>query len=1139
MSTPRPKSNERNEHWADALIRGTRMLLAPVASLKITVALFAIAVFLVFFGTIAQKSTGIWTVVQDYFYSYAVKVQVQHLFEFTKIFFGFPMKSKTEMWFWFPGGFLIGLLMFANLLFAHTLQFVNLISGVRKEVNRGSPWSRLGLLVLKRTGIYILHGGVILLLVGEWVTREGQLEQQMTIPEGGSSNFAFDTRKHELAFIDGSDPAHDRVTVVTAERLREALAKGETIRHPDLPVDVRPVYYFVNSNLDELGSPALAARALGGNPSGTGLGAKFVAWKEPEVSGVDTTNKMDVPSGYVELLEKDTDKVIGTYLVTTILPSEQIVDIAGKKTSFALRHARHYKPYRLELIDFKFERYIGTSTAKNYSSQVRLIDPEQGQNRETTISMNEPLRHRGETYYQSSFTPDEKTTILQVVYNPAAELPYISCALVTLGMIVHFGIYLVQFLIRMFTGRLGARTRAEPGAPTPQAPVVLAQGEKPLDIAGGRRPILEWLLFPAGALVLAAAYLLLAAWPTTPRSGRLDLSELARLPVVDGGRVKPLDTVARVDLRLLTHGEEYADEGKAKHSAMKWFMDTATAPKPAEGEKWLTGAHENRVFRIENDEVRKLMNLGKREGLRYSIKDIQSKFEAFDTAAKAAMTRQKAGAELDLFEVKILELRKQVELYLEVWQGQAPRLLPPGGDAEWRTPAAAREAAVDRTRVRIPAAIAARGLPSKAEDMTEEQQREFVAIFEGIAAEEGAKDEAAAIWERVRLAYKADDPQKFDKAVAELKAVSERDVPAPERRRAEFETFLNDVNLSYHCTAMYVIGAVMMLVGWLALLAAPAFGNGLRRAVFWWLVVTLIVHTANLLARMYLMDRPLVFVTNLHSSAIFIGWGIAVLCLVIELVYPLGIGNFIAAVLGFATGVVAIFLAKSGDTLEMMQAVLDTNFWLATHVSTVTLGYSATYVAGFIGLIYVALLCVPEQLMLKRVIRVGVGPTSREMELGRLIGQFLYAVICFATLLSFVGTVLGGIWADQSWGRFWGWDPKENGAVLIVLWNVLILHARWAGLVKDRGIAVLALGGNMITTWSWFGTNQLGVGLHAYGFSNKLAFGCMLTWVIHAVIIAYGMLPWRYIYSGTGKRPSAPPPVASGPPPRANRARRA
>ena len=108
---------------------------------------------------------------------------------------------------------------------------------------------------------------------------------------------------------------------------------------------------------------------------------------------------------------------------------------------------------------------------------------------------------------------------------------------------------------------------------------------------------------------------------------------------------------------------------------------------------------------------------------------------------------------------------------------------------------------------------------------------------------------------------------------------------------------------------------------------------------------------------------------------------------------------------------------------------------------------------------------------------------------------------------SFVGTVLGGIWADQSWGRFWGWDPKENGALLIVLWNALILHARWGGMVRDRGVAILAILGNMITAWSWFGTNQLSVGLHAYGFDQTLARSLVITWIAHLGLAGVGMLP--------------------------------
>ena len=163
--------------------------------------------------------------------------------------------------------------------------------------------------------------------------------------------------------------------------------------------------------------------------------------------------------------------------------------------------------------------------------------------------------------------------------------------------------------------------------------------------------------------------------------------------------------------------------------------------------------------------------------------------------------------------------------------------------------------------------------------------------------------------------------------------------------------------------------------------------------------------------------------------------------------------------------------------------MLDTNFWLATHVTTVTLATRRPTSPGC------SASCTS---------RGGCVFTTLTKEKHLALGKMIYGVVCFATLLSFVGTVLGGIWADQSWGRFWGWDPKENGALLIVIWNALILHARWGGLVKQRGMAVLAVVGIMVTAWSWFGTNQLGVGLHAYGFNKTLADGCKWTWYLPA-----------------------------------------
>jgi ABC-type transport system involved in cytochrome c biogenesis permease subunit len=230
----------------------------------------------------------------------------------------------------------------------------------------------------------------------------------------------------------------------------------------------------------------------------------------------------------------------------------------------------------------------------------------------------------------------------------------------------------------------------------------------------------------------------------------------------------------------------------------------------------------------------------------------------------------------------------------------------------------------------------------------------------------------------------------------------------------------------------------------------------------------------------------------LYSSAVFIGWGCVLLGLILEGVFRLGLGNFVAAVAGCVTLLVAQFLALKGDTFTVMQAVLDTQFWLATHVVCIALGYSTTFIAGLLGMLYILL---------------GVCTPSLTPDTGKSITRMTFGAVCFAIFFSFVGTVLGGLWADDSWGRFWGWDPKENGALIIVLWNALVLHARWGGMVKDRGLAILAVGGNIVTCWSWFGVNELGVGLHSYGFTEGVLPTLGAVASAHLLVIGLGQLP--------------------------------
>ncbi len=1065
-------------------------VLRPLASLQLTVGLFVLSLLLVFFGTLAQMNNGIWTVVDKYFWSEYVWVDFQLLVQFGQVFFNFPHDWKVAGSFPFIGGRLLGFIMLVNLLAAHALRFK---------------------LTWKRAGIWMLHFGLILLFVGEIGTRGWQVEQRMKIDQGRSTNYAFDTRNYELAFTDSSAPDTDHVTVVPATLLRQAFEKQQRVTSPELPVDVEVVEYMTNSTM--------ADPKPGENRATAGLGVDTAVVNKPEVSGVDTQQSIDLPSAYVALYKKGTDEPLGTYLVSLWFTHpnlkdhpKQAVAAGGKEYDLSLRFTRYYKPFTLHLIEFRFDRYIGTEKAKNYSSHIRLVDPEQGEDRDVLISMNEPLRYRGETFYQSSFDPEtEKTTELQVVRNPVWWMPYVACVLVGVGMLVHFGYYLVRFLIRML--------RPKPAAGS-------AAAARPGDLIRVR-PTTGDVLIPWAAFAVLALLYAGYVFGSTPRA-KLDLGEVARLPVVEGGRVKPLDTVARVKLRTITSKESFTDSGGKLRPAVQWFLDVATTSAGKSG-----GAVDYKVFRIENDQVLNMLGLKRREGLRYSLNEIvlddQTKYAKLqDAVAKAKKIDPK---QRDLFQTKVLELWDQIGAYHAFWQGESPLLIPPADGQDWRPAGSPERLAEEMTRgagARViekflgfmptdqEQLIAAGGKLPAAEKQL------LLAEIDKAGADERANalarvrelDKPAAAWMDVLAAYRTGDQDKLDAAVKAFRDQTGAAVPPAEQGRVRYEVFLNEAAPYFHCMFSYVFVFLLCVAGWGALLVKPGLGEGFRRTAFWVLFATFLVHGFSLFSRMYLMDRPLVFVTNLYSSAVFIGWTAVGLGLVVESVFRIGIGNLIAAVIGFLTSFVAHWLATSGDTLEMMQAVLDTNFWLATHVTTVTLGYSATYFAGLVGLIYVLLgVFTP---LLRKQVPLGAGPDAKLTSVGSVIGMILYGTICLATLLSFVGTVLGGIWADQSWGRFWGWDPKENGAVLIVIWNALILHARWAGLVKDRGSAVLAIFGCMITTWSWFGTNQLGVGLHAYGFSNTLAAACVVLWGVCALCSALGLVPTRFWASYDG-----------------------
>jgi ABC-type transport system involved in cytochrome c biogenesis permease subunit len=517
-------------------------------------------------------------------------------------------------------------------------------------------------------------------------------------------------------------------------------------------------------------------------------------------------------------------------------------------------------------------------------------------------------------------------------------------------------------------------------------------------------------------------------------------------------------------------------------------------------------ADDLKVFRIDNNEVLALLKLPDNQKY-YSLNQLRPQVDELEKQADRIEKIESASR--TVFESQLMKLYETLNLYqrLEI------SLKPPGSDDF-----AAELEAFQKSIGPGMAAVQARDAGQKFDPEAFNTLLGFMGGYDTVArfalpltippvdinvprnawqnigtnlmqtARTGEINPATKFYAEMVTAYRADQPDEFNRIVGEYRAWL-GDHFAPQVRKADQEFFFSTMQPFYKATVIYVLALVLALLSWFNL------SDWLRRSAFYLIALAWVIHTTGLVFRMYLEGRPPV--TNLYSSAIFIGWAAVILGMVLEKIYRDGIGCVVASFAGFVTLIIAHNLALSGDTMEMMRAVLDTNFWLATHVVTVTLGYASTFVAGFLAIIY--------------ILR-GMFTTTLSAETAKSLARMVYGIICFATLFSFVGTVLGGIWADQSWGRFWGWDPKENGALLIVLWNATILHARWGGLVRERGLMNLAVFGNIVTSFSWFGVNMLGIGLHSYGFTDA-AFKWLILFIGSQVaIILLGLLPqklWR------------------------------
>jgi ABC-type transport system involved in cytochrome c biogenesis permease subunit len=598
-------------------------------------------------------------------------------------------------------------------------------------------------------------------------------------------------------------------------------------------------------------------------------------------------------------------------------------------------------------------------------------------------------------------------------------------------------------------------------------------------------------------LLLGVVYLGSTLAPPANKT-EFDLSGFGRLPVLVDGRIKPLDTVARTSLLVLQGRQRFVAPNGASLQPVEWLLDVFFNPAVAD---------DYQHFLIENPEVLTLFGREQGSQKRFSFNELRGGLSELERQMRLADPVTEA--ERTPFQREVAKLYQRVVLYERL---KASVNLEDSPDFF---------ADLQRFQNLLPAGIAAFRAKEAGRPYNEPDYKaimEFASRFQFMSESgyllvippEGGNPDVNAwrkpgdalmdtfrrgevnvdvlVYAALGRAWRLKQPHDFNDGVKAYGTQLAGQFK-PQLLKCTIEAGFNQAQPFYASMVLYVLAFLLAVVSWLR------WPEVLQRSAFWLLGLAFVAATVGIITRMWLEGRPPV--TNLYSSAVFVGWVAVALCLVLERLYQNAVGAVAGGMIGFGTLLIAHHLSLSGDTMEMMRAVLDSNFWLATHVVIITMGYGSTFLAGFLAIIYIAR---------------GTLTKSLTKETADVLTRMVYGIVCFATLFSLVGTVLGGIWADQSWGRFWGWDPKENGALIIVLWNAIILHCRWGGLVKQRGLMMLAVFGNIVTSWSWFGVNMLGVGLHSYGFMQA-AFYWLIAFVASQVlIISLAALPgerWR------------------------------
>lgn len=855
-------------------------------------------IFLLVVGTIAQKTIGIYAAQKLYFSSFL---------------------------FWF------GIVPLPGAATVLTLIFITILA----KLLFASPWN------IKRSGIIVTHIGALLLLLGGGITSIFSYEGSLTLAEGEQRDYISDYHERNLVVLKNDKP----ILMIPFSNLH----LGGEIDNSALPFRIKILEKCQNCDFIE------RSETLGVTAKYRGAAKELQLVKKP----LDLQDERNNSGLLVSIHNVNGGENI--HLLSEVIGGEPRINVRDNEYKVSLRRKQMLLPFKIELIDFERQLHPGTTISKNFRSKIKLIDGDLEW--VTVIKMNEPLRYKGYTIFQSSFVPavGTQTSVFAVVKNIGRLFPYISCAVVGLGLLMHVFLSIPQWR-------------------RPQSAIVV--------------------------LIALSCFFL----PASAQAKKFDYASFEKIPISHMGRIKPLNTFARHYLQIFSGKTQFDDL-----SASQWLSEILFDDKVAV---------ERHIFEIRHPDLLLLLGLSQRADPYYSFQEV---FDALsDHVDTLFILYQDPQENLGLAQRQLLVLHSKIGIYSDLLENQSLlRIIPPqwGGD-EWSSPSNMFEKGQGGPdTVRYMALLSHMSKSYQARDYT---QWHIV-----------SSDALAFAY---NMGGEAVNPSFIDLEI-------------------QFNHFK-----PFEKSLYFYVGACLLLI----ILIIFQY-RVLIKLAFLSTLVGWLLHSGGVVVRMIIMQRPPV--SNLYESILFVSLIVVMFGLLMELRNRDGLGVLIGVIGGVSLGFLGTRYANGGDTLGMLVAVLDTNFWLSTHVVAITIGYGSALVTGMLAHFY----------MLWRCFMV-----SRQSHLYSL-EKSMKDMCLVALLFTITGTILGGIWADQSWGRFWGWDPKENGALLIVLWLILLLHGRISGQLRTlEFITGLALT-NIVVALAWFGVNLLNVGLHSYGFTSGVA----------------------------------------------------